>query len=433
MTATIEPTQTPAPAPGQPASKHAGRYRVLALVLMGAAVMSLTRLIADADNLTSSGTFGVALRGAIPIALAGFAGLFAERSGTVNIGLEGMMVIGTIMAGWWGWQWGPWMALLGAVLGGVAMGLLHGLATITFGVNHIVSGFAINILAPGIARFMANNLFTGQPGGSVTNSPGNSSSMGKFTMPFTSGGNLFGWTTPDPLGWLEEKGWFIVSDLAGLAKGLTSNLSYDVVLVIVVFIMSGYILWRTPFGLRLRSAGEHPSAADSLGVNVYRVKYAGIAISGGLAGLGGGVLELFTNRYQENSVAGRGFLGLATLIFGNWRPTGIMAGAGLFGYFQGITLRTQPERLVRALMLAAGIALLVVLVWALARHRPDIILVAMIFAGIAFLAYVVAERPNNQIVYVTPYFVTLVAVSINSTRLRPPKAAGIPWRKGQQM
>ena len=216
-------------------SRLDGRYRLLALTLLGVAVMSFTRLIADNDDLTSSGTFGVALRAAIPIALAGFAGLFAERSGTVNIGLEGMMISGTIMAGWWGWQWGPWAALVGAVLGGVLMGLLHGVATITFGVNHIVSGFAINILAAGIARFMANKLFTGQPGGSVTNSPGNSSPIGKFTMPLTSGGDLFGWTTPDPLGWIEEKGWFMVSDIAGMLKGLTSNLTLDVVFVVVLF------------------------------------------------------------------------------------------------------------------------------------------------------------------------------------------------------
>jgi ABC-type uncharacterized transport system permease subunit len=411
----------------------AGRNRLLALALLGIAVMSFTRIIADNDDLTSSGTFGVALRAAIPIALAGFAGLFAERSGTVNIGLEGMMISGTIMAGWWGWQWGPWAALVGAVIGGVLMGLLHGIATITFGVNHIVSGFAINILAAGIARFMANKLFTGQPGGSVTNSPGNEWPIGKFTLPLTSGGDLFGWATPDPLGWIEEKGWFMVSDIAGLLKGLTSNLTLDVVVVVVLFAGSSWLLWHTPFGLRMRAAGERPGAADSLGVNVYRVKYAGIAISGGLAGLGGGVLELFTNRYQENSVAGRGFLGLATLIFGNWRPAGIAAGAGLFGFFQGITLRTQPERLVRALMLAAAIALLFVAIWAIVTHRPTVIATGIAMAGIGFLAYATSNRPSNQFVYISPYLVTLVAVSISSKRLRPPAAAGIPWRKGEQL
>jgi simple sugar transport system permease protein len=267
----------------------------------------------------------------------------------------------------------------------------------------------------------------------VTNSPGNSSPIGKFTLPLISGGDLFGWATPDPLGWIEEKGWFMLSDIAGLLKGLTSNLTLDVVFVVVLFAGSSWLLWHTPFGLRMRAAGERPGAADSLGVNVYRVKYAGIAISGGLAGLGGGVLELFTNRYQENSVAGRGFLGLATLIFGNWRPAGIAAGAGLFGFFQGITLRTQPERLVRALMLAAAIALLFVAIWAIVTHRPTVIATGIAMAGIGFLAYATSNRPSNQLVYISPYLVTLIAVSISSKRLRPPAAAGIPWRKGEQL
>ena len=421
-------------APTEPiTARLVGRQRIIVFALLGMSVMATARIIADNDNLTSSGTFGVALRGAIPIALAGFAGLFAERSGTVNIGLEGMMVSGTIMAGWWGWHWGPWAALLGAVIGGVLMGLLHGLATITFGVNQIVSGFGINILAPGIARFMANKLFTGQEGGSVTNSPGNSSPIGKFTMPLTSGGDLFGWKSPDPLGWLEDKGWFLISDFAGLLKGLTANLTLDTVLVILLFVGCWYLLWRTPLGLRLRAAGERPGAADSLGVEVNRIKYLAIGISGGLAGLGGGVLELFTNRYQENSVAGRGFLGLATLIFGNWNPLGIVGGAGLFGFFQGITLRTEPEKLVRALILAAAIGLVLVAVWAALNRRPKVIGVAALFAVIGVLAYAMAERPNNQFVYITPYLVTLLAVSISSKRLRPPAAAGIPWRKGSQL
>jgi simple sugar transport system permease protein len=421
-------------APTEPiTARLVGRQRIIVFALLGMSVMATARIIADNDNLTSSGTFGVALRGAIPIALAGFAGLFAERSGTVNIGLEGMMVSGTIMAGWWGWHWGPWAALLGAVIGGVLMGLLHGLATITFGVNQIVSGFGINILAPGIARFMANKLFTGQEGGSVTNSPGNASPIGKFTMPLTSGGDLFGWKSPDPLGWLEDKGWFLISDFAGLLKGLTANLTLDTVLVILLFVGCWYLLWRTPLGLRMRAAGERPGAADSLGVEVNRIKYLAIGISGGLAGLGGGVLELFTNRYQENSVAGRGFLGLATLIFGNWNPLGIVGGAGLFGFFQGITLRTEPEKLVRALILAAAIGLVLVAVWAALNRRPKVIGVAALFAVIGVLAYAMAERPNNQFVYITPYLVTLLAVSISSKRLRPPAAAGIPWRKGSQL
>jgi ABC-type uncharacterized transport system permease subunit len=401
--------------------------------LAGVVIMSLARLFADNADLTSAGTFGVAIRTAAPIALAGLAGLYAERSGTVNIGLEGMMIMGTIFAGWWGWQMGPWMALVGGIVGGLLGGLLHALATVTFGVNHIVSGFAINLIAPGVARFMANQLFVGQPGGSVTNSPGNSSSLGRFTMPFTSGGDLFGWTTPNVLGWFERQRWFVVADLAGLGRGVTSNLSYDVLLVVMVFVASVFVLWRTPFGLRLRAAGERPSAADSLGVSVIRMRYYGMAISGGLAGMGGAVLVLFTNRYQEGQTGGRGFLGLATLIVGNWRPAGVAAGAGLFGYFQGITLRVQPERLVRALVLAAAMALVVAAVVAVWRRRFAVVVWASALAAAGFLAYAMADRPNNQFVYITPYLVTLVVVSVGGQRLRPPAQAGLPWRKGAQI
>lgn len=397
------------------------------------AIMALARLLSDNDDLTSAGTFGVALRTAAPIALAGLAGLYAERSGTVNIGLEGMMIMGTIFAGWWGWEFGPWMALVGGVIGGILGGLLHAFATVTFGVNHIVSGFAINLIAPGIARFMANQLFVGEPGGSVTNSPGNTSSLGRFTVPFLSGGDLFGWTTPDVLGWFEERGWFAVADLAGAARGLTANISYDVLVVIALFAGSVYVLWRTPFGLRLRAAGERPSAADSLGVSVVRMRYYGMIISGGLAGMGGAVMVLFTNRYQEGQTGGRGFLGLATLIVGNWRPAGVAAGAGLFGYFQGVTLRVEPEQLVRALVLAAAMALVAAAFVAMWRRRWSVLVWAAALAAAGFIAYAMADRPNNQFVYITPYLVTLVVVSVGGQRLRPPAQAGLPWRKGSQI
>jgi ABC-type uncharacterized transport system permease subunit len=405
--------------------------RMMLFALIGVLSMSIARLISDNDDLTSSGTFGVAIRTAAPVALAGLAGLYAERSGTVNIGLEGMMVMGTIFAGWWGWEFGPWMALLGGILGGVLAGLLLSVATTTFGVNHIVAGFAINILAPGVARFMANELFTGEPGGSVTNSPGNRGDIGRFTMPFTSGGDLVGWRSPDVLGWFEDKGWFVISDLAGMLRGLTSNLSWDVVITAGLFALTAYIVWNTAFGLRLRASGERPAAADSLGVSVLRMRYLGLAISGGLAGMGGAVLVLFSNRYQENQVAGRGFLGLATLIFGNWRPLGTALGALLFGYAQGITLRTSPEQLVRALLLAAAIALVFVVAYLLARLRWTAAAIVAGLSVVAFVAYSVTERPNNQLVYVTPYVVTLLAVSVGAQRLRPPAEESIPWHKGQ--
>ncbi|MBA2388150.1 MAG: ABC transporter permease, partial [Acidimicrobiia bacterium] len=267
------------------------------VVAAASVAISLAREISNNDDLTSANTFGVAIRTAAPIALAGLGGLYAERSGTINIGLEGMMIMGSVFAGWWAWEYNPWMGVLGGVIGGALGGLVHAFATVTFGVNHIVSGFAINILAPGVARFMANLLFEGESGGSVTNSPGASGEIGVFTMPVLSGGPLLGWKdTPDPLGSLADRQWFLVSDIASLLKALTTELRLDLVLVIVLFVASVYVLWRTRFGLRLRSAGERPSAADSLGVSVVFYRYVGMLISGGLAGMAGSVLVIGANR-----------------------------------------------------------------------------------------------------------------------------------------
>jgi simple sugar transport system permease protein len=417
---------------GRTSFLSSNRFRLFAIVMVGFGVVSAARIIADNPDLTSSGTFGVGLRTAAPIALAGLSGLVAERSGTVNIGLEGMMVMGTIFAGWWGWEFGPWAALLGGIVGGMLGGLLMSLATTTFGVNHIVAGVAINLIAPGVARFMASELFSDVQGGSVTSSPGNSGDIGEFTVPFLSGGDLFGWQTPDVLGWLEDTGWFIIADMAGLAKGLTSEISWDVVITIGLFFGITYLLWHMRLGLRLRFAGERPSAADSLGVSVHTMRWIGMAMSGGLAGMGGAVLVLFANRYQENQVAGRGFLGLATMIFGNWMPAGTAIGAGLFGYAQGITQRTGPGDLVRTLLLAAAIGLIMLVLWMLMQRDIAPAGTVAVFAAVTLWAYFAAQSPNNQLVFVTPYVVTLIAVSIGAQRLRPPAEEGIPWFKGMQ-
>ncbi|MET0910892.1 MAG: ABC transporter permease, partial [Ilumatobacteraceae bacterium] len=155
-------------------------------------------------------------------------------------------------------------------------------------------------------------------------------------------------------------------------------------------------------------------------------------MSGALAGMGGAVLGLFANRYQENQVAGRGFLGLATMIFGNWMPLGTAAGAGLFGYAQGITLRTNPGDLVSALILAAGISLLVMSIWMIVERRYQAVGFMSVFTAITFWAFFAASEPNNQLVFVTPYVVTLIAVSVGAQRLRPPAEEGIPWFKGMQ-
>ena len=176
-------------------------------------------------------------------------------------------------------------------------------------------------------------------------------------MPFLSGGQLFGRETPDVLGRIDEWNWFAVSDVAGMLKGLTAGVRYDVLVGVGLFAASVFLLWHTRFGLRLRSAGERPSAADSLGVRVHLYRYIGASISGALAGLGGAMLVISAGRYSQGQTVGKGFLGLATLVVGNWRPVGVAIGASIFGFFDGITQRLSPEDLVLALLLAAALLL----------------------------------------------------------------------------
>jgi ABC-type uncharacterized transport system permease subunit len=408
-----------------------GRNGTLLLATFGIAIMSIARLIADADRLTSSTTVGVGLRLAVPIALAGIGGLYAERSGTVNIGLEGMMTLGTVMAGWAGWHWGPWWALVAGIVGGMAGGALMSLATTTFGVNHIIAGFAINIIGSGVARFLANVWFTTEEaaaaGGSITSSPRIEKSLPKYSLPWFSDG-------ADKLGDLEDKGWFIISDIAGIVRGLTVDVRIDTIIVLLLIIASAYVIWRTPFGLRLRSAGEKPGAAESLGVSVPLMRHVGMLISGGFAGLGGAVLVFAgANQYQENQVAGRGFLGLASLVFGNWMPAGVIAGSGVFGYAQGLAIGLDAGVTVRGLILAAGIALALYAVYTTVRRHWVGSAVAWGVAILAYITYALVDEVNDQFVYMTPYVVTVVVVTIFAQRLRPPAAEGIPYFKGEQL
>ena len=155
--------------------------------------------------------------------------------------------------------------------------------------------------------------------------------------------------------------------------------------------ISGYVLWRTPFGLRLRSIGEKPSAADSLGVAVYRMKYIGVTIGGMMAGLGGAWLAIDIRAYNQDQVAGRGFQGLAALIFGNWRPAGIAAGAGLFAFAQSLTQRlgTAP---VRALFLLGALIAAAIGIRLFARKRVPQAFGAILLGALSLLYYISAKR-----------------------------------------
>lgn len=393
--------------------------RALTLSVGVLAVLSVTRAATGADDLTSSGTAGAALRLGIPIMLAGLGGLWSERVGVVNIGLEGMMVLGTWSAAYGALHYGPWAGIVAGVLGGALGGLLHAVATVTFGVDHIVSGVALNILGPGVARFLSSLLFTGEEGGGVTQSP-QVQQPGSFTVPYLS----------DGLRRVEDQDVFGVSDAAGILGGLVTDVSWLTVLAVALIPASAYVLWRTKLGLRLRSCGENPYAAESLGVNVYLYKYIGVVVSGGLAGLGGAFLSLVaTNIYREGQTGGRGFIGLAAMIFGNWRPGGLAVGAGLFGYTDALQLR-QGEVSVHAFFLALAIGLgafAVYLFWSGSRATG---IAALALAGALLAVFLLTDSVPQQFTSATPYVTTLLVLGLASQRLRMPAADGLIYRKG---
>jgi ABC-type uncharacterized transport system permease subunit len=390
----------------------------LALAVLGLAVVSAVRVLTGADDLTSAGTVGAALSAAVPIALAGLGGLWSERAGVVNIGLEGMLVLGTFGAGWAGYQYGPWAgALAGAAMGALG-GLLHAVATVTFGVDHIVAGVAINLVAPGLALYLAKVSFTSAPGGGQKQSPP-IADVGQLTVP-----GLSSW-----LGRLEGRHWFLVSDLAAVLRGLTTQVSELSVVAALLFALTFFVLWRTPFGLRLRSVGEAPYAAESLGVQVYRLKYAGVVVSGALAGLGGAFLAISSGQYRDGQTGGRGFIGLASMIFGNWRPGGVAVGAGLFGYTDAMQLRSSAA--VHALLLLLGVALLVLAVRQGRARRYAVAAVAAVLGGLFVAWFAATDQLPAELVGAAPYVVTLLVLALASQRLRMPKADGQTYRKGE--
>ncbi|MFC6342132.1 ABC transporter permease, partial [Nocardioides hankookensis] len=290
------------------------RWWFAAALVFVLAFLSLLQTITGANDLVSSGTIAATLVATIPIMLAGLGGLWSERAGVVNIGLEGMMILGTWGAGYFGYHHGPWAGVAGAIVMGMLGGLVHAIATVTFGVDHIISGVAINIIALGAVQYLASLTFVGLPGGGQTQSPKIDDVQ---TITITSLG--------DHLLTVEQKDIFFISPLAALGRALVTNLSVLTLLSLLLLVVTSWVLWRTSFGLRLRSCGESPAAAESLGVHVLRYKFAAVLISGGLAGLAGGFLVMVAaSNYRDGQTGGRGYIGLAAMIFGNWRPGGLL-------------------------------------------------------------------------------------------------------------
>lgn len=403
------------------------RFLLLGVTML--ALMSLTRVWTGYDDLTSSGTIGAALRLTVPILLAGLAGLWAERVGILNIGIEGMMILGTWFGAFGAWKWGPWVGLVLAIFGGMIGGLVHAVATIRFNIDQVISGVVLNLFAFFGARYLSELLFVGQPQGGISQSPPQSSAIPRIDVPFLSGGPIGSWTSPDVLGWFEERQWFLVGDLAGIAKGLTSNLSLASLIAILLVPISAWVLWRTAFGLRLRSSGEAPEAAESLGVNVIAVRYVGLLISGGFAGLGGGFLSIVSSSYyRQGQTAGRGFIGLATMIFGNWRPSGVLGGAAVFGYSEGLKLVAGGSitGLFLFIALVAGLLFAIGLRAPVGRRLMTIAVIGLL----AVVAYLTVDEVPESLTQSLPYVVTLVVLATASQRLRPPARAGVPYRPG---
>ncbi|MCW2853272.1 MAG: nucleoside transporter rane protein, partial [Nocardioides sp.] len=191
-----------------------------------------------------------------------------------------------------------------------------------------------------------------------------------------------------------------------------------------------YVLWRTSFGLRLRSVGESPAAAESLGVKVLRYKFSAVLVSGALAGLAGGVLAMVaSSNYRDGQTGGRGYIGLAAMIFGNWRPSGLLAGSGLFGYTETLGLR-QGGTSVHALLLALAVLALFLGVW---QVRQGLAVSGAVIVGVGALVgalYFAIDTVPGDFTALTPYVITLLVLAFASQRLRMPAADGQIYRKG---
>jgi simple sugar transport system permease protein len=423
MTAVDTQTASPAPEPADASPSHSTdlwirvprAVRMVAYVALGVGVLSLSRVITDAGQLTAEGTFRSALQLSIPIALAGLGGLWAERAGVVNIGLEGMMVLGTWFGAWGALTYGSWQGVAIGVLGGAVGGLLHAVATVGFGVDHIISGVAINLLGVGVTDFLTTTTWEG----ATRESPQFDNTIPNVDLvPFLEA----------PLRELAGQGRFFLSDLSRMLLAFTTSVSMLVVIALALFPITWYLLWKTPLGLRLRSAGEDPDAADSLGVKVYGVKYLAVTVSGALAGLGGvSLVYLFSERFQSGQTGGRGFIGLAAMIFGNWMPGTLLAGAGLFGFMD--SMQSQVDATAHALLVVgAMVFLLLALRSAVARRwRSTAVLVA--FAAGFWLWYANTDELPREMIPYFPHITTLVVLAFASQRLRMPAADGKIWRR----
>ena len=261
---------------------------------------------------------------AAPLILTALGGVFSERSGIVNVGLEGIMVMGAfsgiVFNLTFAAQFGsmtPWLGMLVGGLVGVVFALLHAVATINFRADHIISGTVMNMLAPALAVFLVKAIY----------GKGQTDSISQ----------IFGYTSVP-----------VLRDIPVVGPLLFNKTFTPAYLAILISVLVWFIIFKTRFGLRLRSAGEHPQAADTLGINVYVMRYAGVLISGFLGGMGGALFsQSISARFAVGTIAGQGFIAMAAMIFGKWNPLGAMAAAMFFGFSQILSVEGNNIAFIR--------------------------------------------------------------------------------------
>lgn len=292
--------------------KTQGWWSVTAAVLCGLIALRATE--ADPDSLKkimTAGLLAAMLRFATPLTLAALGGLFSERAGVVNIGLEGTMLFGAFFGMLVADKSGSWIiGLVGALVTGALVGLLHGLFCIHLQADQIVVGTGINILALGATAFVFRAVY------GFDGSPPNISQVPNVSLPG-------------------------VRDIP-FVGAVIGDLNLMVWLTVGLVALSWWVLWRTPIGLRIRAVGEHPRAAETVGINVYAVRYLAVMISGMLAALGGAYLSIaFVGGFTENMTNGRGFIALAVMILGKWKPVPILGSAMVFGLASALADRIE--------------------------------------------------------------------------------------------
>ncbi len=305
------------------------------------AVWLQTKDVDTLNDILTAGLIGATLRFATPLAFAAMGGIFSERSGVVNIGLEGMMLMGAFFGIWGSEVSGSWVVgLIAAMVFGGLLALVHAVFCIHLRADHIVSGFAVNFLALGLTGYLFSSLYPdGIPSG-ISRVPNVHLS---FLDDVTFLGDIFG------------------------------NLNLLVWIMFGTVILSYVVLFKTPIGLRIRSVGEHPRAADTVGISVYGVRYGAVVTSGVLAALGGAFLSVgLVGSFAENMTSGRGFIALAAVIFGKWRPGWAFAATLLFGFGFALAIPLQREAAVseNLISMLPYILTLVALVGLIGRSVP---------------------------------------------------------------